>query len=242
MNLDVLQHAPFEGPGAIEPWAREHGHRIRTTRLFAGEQVPRCEDVEWLVALGGPMSVHDESEFPWLATEKSLLRELVGAGRRVLGICLGAQLLAAALGARVYRSARREIGWFPVRRRPEAGASALGRAFPTELEAFHWHGESFDLPEGAVPLASSNACPNQGFVFGDCVLALQFHLETTPESVALLAAHCPEDLAEGPFVQTRETMMSAGEARFRALHSALAAVLEALSESGRRPRVPGTTL
>lgn len=228
MNLHFFQHVPFEGPGAIELWARGRGHRIRATRFFQGEPLPALDEVDWLLILGGPMSVHDEAIFPWLASEKRFLAEAIAGGRRVLGICLGAQLVAAALGASVYPAAHKEIGWFPVRRRSEAERSPLGRSLPPEVEAFHWHGETFDLPVGAIPLASSEACPNQGFILGERVLCLQFHLETTPEAVAQLLANCSDDLAEGPFVQSPGVMLS-GKRRFRAMHAAMVGLLDALS-------------
>ncbi len=232
MKLHVFQHVPFEGLGAIEPWAIRRGHEIRVTRFFEGERLPRLGDVDWLVVLGGPMSVHEEATFPWLSSEKRFITEAITGGRRVLGICLGAQLVAAALGARVYANTYMEIGWFPVRRRPEAERSPLGRALPVEVEVFHWHGEAFDQPAGAIPLAESQACPNQGFVLSERVLGLQFHLETTPGAVAELVSNCPEDLGEGPFVQSAAAMLSGEKGRFRVLHEAMAGVLDALSGQG----------
>lgn len=229
VNLHVFQHVSFEGLGAVEPWARGRGHRIRATRFFEGERLPRLEEVEWLVILGGPMSVHDEAIFPWLSPEKRFIRGAITGGRRVLGICLGAQLIAAALGARVYPNAHKEIGWFPVRRRLEAERSRLGRALPLEVEAFHWHADTFDLPPGAIPVARSDACRNQGFALGERVLGLQFHLETTPGAAARIVANCRKDLTEGPFVQSPRAMLSGDKKRFRAIHEAMAGVLEALS-------------
>jgi GMP synthase-like glutamine amidotransferase len=229
VNLHVFQHVPFEGPGVIEPWARGRGQRIQVTRFFECEPLPPLEGVDWLVILGGPMSVHDEAIFPWLSSEKRFITEAIAGGRTILGICLGAQLVAAALGARVYPNAHKEVGWFPVRRRLEAERSKLGRALPLEIEAFHWHGETFDLPAGAIPLASSEACLNQGFVLGERVLGVQFHLETTPEAIGQLVANCPEDLTEGSFVQSPAAMLSAENRRFCAIHAAMASVLEVLS-------------
>ncbi len=229
MSLHVLQHVPFEGLGAIEPWAKSRGQRISTTRFFEGEPLPALEDVEWLVILGGPMSVHDEAAFPWLSSEKRFITDAIAGGRRVLGICLGAQLVAAALGARVYPNTYKEIGWFPVYRRTEAEGSPLARALPPEVEAFHWHAETFDPPSGAIPLARSQACPNQGFVLEERVLALQFHLETTSEAAVQLIENCAHDLTPGPFVQSATAMLSAGQRRFDAMHGAMASVLDALS-------------
>src|SRR5262245_17290143 len=149
MRVRVLQHVAFEGPAALAPALRAAGHDVAHTRLDLGEPLPALADFDWLVVMGGPMSVHDEREHAWLAPEKRLVRAAVEGGRRVLGVCLGAQLIAAALGAAVTRNREREIGWFPVARAPGAEASPFARALPSRFPAFHWHGETFALPPGA---------------------------------------------------------------------------------------------
>ena len=131
----------------------------------------------------------------------------------VLGICLGAQLIADVLGARVYANEHKEIGWFPVERADSAGTTEVGRAFPESLEAFHWHGDTFDLPDGAVHLARSAICENQAFLHKGRVLALQFHLETTRETAEMLIENCRDELDGGPHVQSAEFMLSS-DARF----------------------------
>ena len=202
MKLHYLQHVPFEDIGVIRQWAERGGFAITRTRLFAGEGFPDIGSFDWLVVMGGPMGIHDHAEHPWLADEKRFLKTAIGAGKTILGICLGAQLLADALGARVYPGPQKEIGWFPIRRAP--GAPPL---LPEELMAFHWHGDTFDIPRDAVRLASSEACANQGFVHGDRVVALQFHLETTQESMEALIENCADELVgEAPFVQSAEQM------------------------------------
>lgn len=233
MRVRILQHVAFEGPAALAPALHAAGHSIALTRLWAGEPLPGLADFDWLVVLGGPMSVHDEAQHAWLAPEKGLVREAVAGGRRVLGICLGAQLIADALGAPVTPNREREIGWFPVERAPGAEASPFGRALPARFPAFHWHGETFALPPGAVRLASSAACAEQGFALGDRVLGLQLHVETTREAAEALVAHCADELVPGPWVQDAAAIL-APDAPFAEAQQVLRGLLAAFegSEAG----------
>jgi len=221
VRVHALQHVPFEGLAALAPVLRAAGHEIATTRLYAGEALPAPEAFDWLVVLGGPMSANDEARFPWLAPEKRLIERCLASERAVLGICLGAQLLAAALGARVVRNPEREIGWFPIERVAGAEASRYGHALPKSALAFHWHGETFDLPAGAVHLARSAACEQQAFAWGERALGLQFHLETTAEAAAALIEHCDEDLTPGPYVQPPKAILG-DPTRFETLGRTLA--------------------
>lgn len=206
MRAHILQHVPFEGPGSIRDWLANRGARVATVHVYAGEPLPGPGASDLVVLMGGPMSVNDEADHPWLVAEKAFVRDAVDAGVPVLGICLGAQLIAAALGARVYRNAEREIGWFEVRGLPAPPGCF---AFPAVAEAFHWHGETFDLPPGAIHLAESAACRNQAFQVLPKVLGFQFHLETTQDSAALLLQHCGHELTPGPWVQSAEALASA---------------------------------
>ncbi len=210
MRIHYLQHVPFEGPANIAAWVVQRGHVLTGSHLLKGEPLPDLDDFDWLAVMGGFMSVHDEAEFPWLVPEKRLIAQALDRGKRVLGVCLGAQLLADVLGGRVYRAPEKEIGWFPVRRTAESAALLSFRDLPEEFVAFHWHGDTFDLPPGAVRLASSEACLNQAFEFGSA-LALQFHVESTSESVAALIRNCPDDLGSGRYVQSAEQMVSYNE-------------------------------
>src|SRR5512145_2292915 len=172
MRLSLLQHVSFEGPGAIADWAASHA-TLQITRLDRGDALPRVDELDGLIVMGGPMGVGDEQAFPWLRAEKQLIAEALAAERRVLGICLGAQLVASALGARVRANAHKEIGWHRLEWSTEA-RSHFG-FLPSTSVVFHWHGDTFDLPEHTLALASSAACRNQGFVArGGRVLALQF--------------------------------------------------------------------
>ncbi len=240
MRAHTLQHVPFEGLGSIEPWLVSAGYTLTSTRLFAAESLPDLRDIDWVVILGGPMSVHDEDAYPWLAAEKRFVREAVRSGKPVLGICLGAQLIANAMGARVYRNPVKEIGWFPVH--AVGGDAASVFRFPPSQTVFHWHGETFDLPSGAVRLAQSDACANQAFQLGRNVIGLQFHLETTPDSAREIIAHCRDELVPVPTVQTEEQMLSAPAERYRSINALMAEVLTFLqgSDATRAKARPGS--
>jgi GMP synthase-like glutamine amidotransferase len=217
-----LQHVPFEGLGSIESWLTTAGYSITCTRLFASPTLPQPDDLDLLVIMGGPMSVNDQAALPWLREEKDFIRRCIQGGKPVLGICLGAQLIASALGAAVYRNRVKEIGWFPIFSVP--GGESVFR-FPPTAEVFHWHGETFDLPPGAVHLARSSACENQAFQLGHSVIALQCHLETTPELLPDIADDCPADLIPSPTVQSKEAMLAAPPEKYRTINGLMSKVL-----------------
>jgi GMP synthase-like glutamine amidotransferase/predicted DCC family thiol-disulfide oxidoreductase YuxK len=213
LRLHVFQHVPFEGLGSLEPGFRAAGAAIAYTRFFAGEKPPAPDAFDMLVVLGGPMGVYDEEAFPWLLEEKRALRAALDAGRPVLGLCLGAQLLSEVLGGTVTKNKHREIGWWPVEKLPGLGAHPLARCFPDAFTTFHWHGDTFSLPPGATALFRSEGCENQGFAWGDRVVGLQFHPEVTPEAIeAWVQASVAEgggDLKPGPYVQAAGAMTGA---------------------------------
>lgn len=207
MRVHSLQHVPFEGLGAIEPWLASRRARVSSTRLYEEARFPDPRQLDWLIVMGGPMSVNDEDALPWLVPEKRFIARVIDAGRTVLGVCLGAQLIASALGCKVFPNAEPEIGWFPVEPTPAAAESPFANLFDAPFEVLHWHGQTFDLPSGATHLARSAACPNQALALGERVLALQFHLEFTPDSVRTLARHCPEELTPSRWVQSEAEML-----------------------------------
>ena len=210
MHVQVLQHVPFEGVGSMADWFQTRGATLHYTRFYeADARLPDPASCDLIVAMGGPMSVNDESELPWLIEEKTFLRHAIEQGVPVLGICLGAQLIASALGARVQPNAQAEIGWFPVWRAASVGEGCF--VFPDRIELLHWHGETFELPAGATLLASSEACPHQAFQLGRRVIGLQCHPEMTPAIVADLLDACADELRPGPWVQTPAQL--AGEPR-----------------------------
>jgi GMP synthase-like glutamine amidotransferase len=184
-----------------------------------------------LIVLGGPMSVNDEDTFPWLVAEKQFIRDAVNAGKSVLGICLGAQLIACTLGAKVYTNDIKEIGWFPIE--GTSSGDSLTFSFPATLEVFHWHGETFDLPPDAIRLASSQWCKNQAFQVGTSVIGLQFHLETTPESVEEIISHCRGELIPSRSVQTERDILSATSHKYTLIQRLMGNILSYLQQNHR---------
>ncbi|ABR89976.1 GMP synthase (glutamine-hydrolyzing) [Janthinobacterium sp. Marseille] len=225
MHVHVLQHVPFEGLGSIEEWLQQRNMSISYTRLFESASFPPLDGIDLIIALGGPMSVNDEEELPWLRAEKFFIADAIASHKAVLGICLGSQLIANALGAKVYPAAEKEIGWFPIVAEP-AMLDAL--AFPASVDVFHWHGETFDLPEGAIHLASSAACRNQAFQVGTRVIGLQFHLETTPESADAIIQHCGEELVPQRYIQSEASLRNASPGNYVEINALMASILEYL--------------
>ncbi|HEY0721067.1 MAG TPA: type 1 glutamine amidotransferase [Gammaproteobacteria bacterium] len=225
MRLHWFQHVPFEGLGAIERWALQRGMELSVTRFYAGDQLPRLEAIDWLVVMGGPMNIYEDADYPWLAVEKKYIGQAIAAGKKVVGICLGAQLIADVLGAPVTSNAHKEIGWFPVELSPEAKRAGLGTVLPWHFEAFHWHGDTFAIPPQALPLGHSEACAHQGFLYDHRVLGLQFHLEMTYEGASELILHGADELWVAPYIQDGETML-ADPQRFTAANHLLWQLLD----------------
>ena len=226
MRAHYFQHVPFEGLGSIAPWLAEAGFEITNTRFFESAVLPDLNEIDLLVVMGGPMSVNDEAELPWLVQEKRFIREAIEAGKPVLGICLGAQLIAGAMGAGIYRNPVKEIGWLPIQGMA-ANDGAVFR-FPATEKVFHWHGETFDLPPGATLLAKSEGCENQAFQLGRSVIGLQFHLETTPESAREIIANCRAELIPAKYVQTEEEILSARPEQYQSINQLMGNVLSFL--------------
>ena len=222
-----FQHVPFEGLGSIGPWLEKRGAQVSSTAFWKGEMPPSVENFDGLIVMGGPMSVHDEAAHPWLRAEKEAIRQAIAQGKVVLGICLGAQLIAEVLGGEVMRNPEREIGWFPIERTLDAAAHPLGAILPHQEPVFHWHGETFSIPAGATLLSRSTACAHQAFAMGDRVLGLQFHLETTAESAVAMVEHGAADLAPGAYVQTAAEI-TGSTAPYARINDAMARLLDSL--------------
>lgn len=222
LRIHYLQHVPFEGLGCIADWVSAKGHSLTSTKYFENNQLPELSYFDWLIVMGGPMGVYDEEKYDWLSGEKEFIRLAIQAGKTVIGICLGAQLIASSLGANIYPNGEKEIGWFPI--------------FPTEYElvdkllsesadpfpVFHWHGDTFDLPSGAFRLASSEACVNQAFIYNHKVVGLQFHFEVTEKSLRQMITFCGDELVNGRYIQSAEMMLNniqfIGELNSRMFH------------------------
>jgi len=226
MRAHYFQHVPFEGLGSIKPWLETAGLEITCTRFFESAEMPDPKTIDLLVVMGGPMSVNDEKEFPWLVSEKRFIREVINSGTPVLGICLGAQLIASAMGARIYRNPVKEIGWFPIHGVASNDSSIF--RFPPSEKVFHWHGETFDLPQGATRLAKSDGCENQAIQLGKSVIGLQFHLETTPESAQTIVTNCRHELVPSLYIQTEEEILSATPVNYRSINQLMGSILSFL--------------
>lgn len=225
MRVHVLQHVAFEGLGSIESWLTEQGASLSYTRFYEEAALPDLAGIDFVIAMGGPMSVNDEAELPWLVAEKRFIDAAINSGKTVLGICLGAQLIASARGAEVYPGPQKEIGWFPVYGTKSAADTF---AFPAQSTVFHWHGETFDLPAGAVRLAGSAVNPNQAFQIGQRVIGLQFHLETTEASAQAMIEHCARELIPAAYVQSASTLQSAPAKYYHDANALMQAILHYL--------------
>lgn len=203
--IAIIQHVPYETPGYILDWLTANNFNYKLVDVYKGDPLPPLKAIDGLILMGGSMNVHEENLYPWLVAEKEIIRRCIIHRKKVLGICLGAQLIADSLGAKVKRNAALEIGWYPVKIRETQLPGYLKKVLPEEFTSFHWHGDTFELPEGCKHIASSEACPNQGFSKGKHVLALQFHPEITDQGIEELIQNDTDDLfSESVFVQSVE--------------------------------------
>lgn len=207
IRIHYLQHVPFEDLGCIESWAVEKGHLLSSTKFYENGCLPELAEFDWLIVMGGPMGVYDVDKYSWLLPEKVFIQESMQSGKTVLGICLGAQLIASSMGAKVYRNAEKEIGWFAISPTFESLQNPLPIKRGESIMVFHWHGDTFDLPAGANRLASSEACLNQAFGIGEKVLGLQFHFEVTEKSLERLIANCGDELVPAKYIQSAEMIL-----------------------------------
>lgn len=228
MRICYLQHVPFEGLAGIEKWVESKGHSLDSVKIFNNDPFPSVEGLDLLIIMGGPMSVYEEDKHPWLVQEKRFIKEAITSGKAVLGICLGAQLIADVLGAKVYPNQYKEIGWFPIELTEEGAKSDLFNFMSARFTVFHWHGDTFDLPEGAVRIARSEGCLNQAFVYGKKVIALQFHMESTKDSLQAIMHNCSDEIVNGKYIQTADEML-AGENNISRINMAMNGLLDRIS-------------
>jgi GMP synthase-like glutamine amidotransferase len=208
MRFHCLQHVPFETPGNIEAWVIQKGYSLSFTHFYNNEDLPSLDDSDALIIMGGPMSVHDKKAFAWLKKEKEFIAAAIREKKKILGICLGAQLIADVLGARVYNNMEKEIGFMPVHFTENAAQHNLFKDFNANEMVFHWHGETFDLPDEAILLASTKACTNQAYMIGNNIMGLQFHLEVTPEIVKDMVNHEGHELIPAACIFSAEKILS----------------------------------
>lgn len=208
MRIHYFQHVPYEGLGNIEDWIKSKKCELSVTRFYAADPLPQLAEFDSLIIMGGPMGAYDDKKYPWLTGEKQFISESIDAGKKVLGICLGAQLIATVLGSMVYPHIHKEIGWFPVKLTDEGMESKIFSGFPGEFPAFHWHGDTFSFPRGAARLAETVACRNQAFSYGDEVVGLQFHLDVKRENIEQWIKNGAAQLVKAPYIQTSEQMIA----------------------------------
>jgi len=249
-----LQHVDFEGLGYIEDWLRHNCFELSATLFFNPAYVfPDPATLDVLIVMGGPMGVYDEQQYGWLKAEKAFINDCLAAGVKILGICLGAQLLADVLGGQVQPATHKEIGWFKVALSPKKASTETAYAANTEAATtaispntclascienifkqaptvFHWHGDQFSIPPGCKRLLFSEANINQAFVLKDQVLGLQFHLEVTADSLAAMLSHGVAELqfsgdSKYPFIQTKEQLLT-GASSITSCHQLLSAILD----------------
>lgn len=208
MRFHTLQHVAFEGLGMIDAWGRQNGHTFSFTRFFEkDDRLPSLDSFDALIVMGGPMGVYEHQRYPWLEEEKRFVKYVIDAGMPVLGICLGAQLIASALNATVAPHKHKEIGWYPIRFHKNILGHPIALDMPESFTVLHWHGDRFDIPDGAIALASSDGCDNQAFLFKNHVLGLQFHLEIDTQAAKKMVQACASELIVAPSVQSADDII-----------------------------------
>jgi len=228
MKLLVLQHVPFEGPAAIKSWAERHNHTVIHHCCTQNTAYPDPADIDCCIILGGPMSVNDQS--PWMKPEIDFIKTCIKADKFMLGICLGAQLIATAMHAHVSKSPHLEIGWFAVELVSQNIKTEhwLGDVLPPKFTPLHWHGDTFAIPDGAVHWYQSHACKNQAFVANDRIIGLQFHLEFDAATALRVAQASASDLADNnPAVQSLSEIMG-DAAQFKEANQLMHRLLDAV--------------
>jgi GMP synthase-like glutamine amidotransferase len=207
MRIHCIRHEPFEGLAVINNWIKQNHHLLSFTHIYKNEVFPSIEEFDLLIIMGGTASVYAKESFPWLIEEKKFIQKAINHNKKILGICLGAQLLADALESKVYKAVHKEIGWFPVK----FNISELKflNFLPDYLEVFHWHGDTFDIPQGAIRIGSTEIIRNQGFVYGKNIIALQFHCEmNTEQLIQIIEASGSELSRGGEYIQAADIIMA----------------------------------
>lgn len=207
MHVHYLIHIQEELPGAIANWANKNKFEQTYTYLYKNDPFPTINSFDLLVIMGGPMNIYEYEKYPWLADEKEFIQQTIQANKKILGICLGAQLIADVLGAKIVSNNENEIGWFPVQKTTLAEKHPITRdlQFNTVL---HWHGDRFDIPENTTHLLKSEACNQQAFIYKNTVLAFQFHIEMIPENLDKMIELDRDTLIKGRWVMPEQELLN----------------------------------
>lgn len=239
LRIHALFHTDYADLSFIKQWANAHNHPITVSRSYDNDALPAPDSFDWLIVMGGPMSVHDEDQHPWLIAEKELITQTIDASKTVIGVCLGAQLIAHCLGANVKPSGVKEIGWLPMQLTEAGQAHPLLQDLPKQpFTVFHWHGEGFDCPQGASIIAETQDWSNQGFIYqtllhkqrGIWILAWQCHFEVTKESLPKMVSNGNKAIQSGlkdysKTVQTPDEILELGAKYIEENNERLAAML-----------------
>lgn len=205
MRIHYLQHVPFENPGIILNWSATNQHQVTCTRLYEDHSFPELKEFDWLIIMGGPMNIYEEDEYSWLKEEKQFIQSAIKDNKLMIGLCLGAQLIADVIGGRVIKNPCKEIGWFPVTFTKEAQNLPQFSFLPEQPVVFEWHGDTFvDLPKETTHLAYNEACRNQAFAYGSRIFGFQFHMENTWEIISDLMKYCAEELVQDQYIQSKD--------------------------------------
>ena len=207
MKIHAFHHVSYEGLGCIEDWIKGKNHLLNTTNYYNNDELPDISSFDFLIIMGGPMSVSEEDKYPWLKNEKKFIRRAIDSNKIVLGICLGAQLIAESLNSKVSRNKFKEIGWFPINFTADGNKNNFLNFIPENQTVLHWHGDTFQIPVGAEHILKSEGCNNQAFIFNERVIGLQFHLEFTERLLNALIRKSRRDLKKDKFVQTEEEIL-----------------------------------
>lgn len=204
LSVHVFMHVPFEGTGALGEWIDNKGFSVNYTKFYEDYTLPNLNDFELLIIMGGPMSVYEEALHPWLKDEKAFIRKAIDAGKKIIGICLGSQLLAEVFGARVYPNQVKEIGWLPIKKTEDAKKHPFLESFDDEITVFHWHGDTYDLPPSTTHLFYSDNCKHQAFIYDNRVIGLQFHFEVNEKSMDDMIVNGREEIIPCATIQSEE--------------------------------------
>lgn len=204
IRIHCLIHVSFEGIGYIETWAKNHNHYLSYTFIYKGEPFPSPDEFDWLIIMGGPMNIYEEDVYPWLADEKNFILESIQSDKTVIGFCLGSQLIADVLGGKITSNTDKEIGWFPIQLTDEGKETTIFGNKGIDFPVFHWHGDTFNIPQHCMRLAYSEGCNNQAFLYSDKVLGLQFHLEVTSDSLSEMISNGEDELVSGKYIQSAQ--------------------------------------